>query len=92
MAWPPPGYCRLHLQRRPPPEGAGRRRGAHFFPTAHRALQSHRPDMTHCHLCGPYALRDDKKWGSPYKSMQVYFYQRVTGIGITNKNLQVNAS
>ena len=30
--------------------------------------------------------------GSPYKSMQVYFYQRVTGIGITNKNLQVNAS
>jgi uncharacterized lipoprotein YajG len=30
--------------------------------------------------------------GSPYKSMQVVFYQRVTGIGITNKNLQVNAS
>ncbi len=30
--------------------------------------------------------------GSPYKSMQVDFYQRVTGIGITNKNLQVNAS
>ncbi len=30
--------------------------------------------------------------GSPYKSMQVAFYQRVTGIGITNKNLQVNAS
>ena len=30
--------------------------------------------------------------GSPYKSMQVEFYQRVTGIGITNKNLQVNAS
>jgi len=29
---------------------------------------------------------------SPYKSMQVDFYQRVTGIGITNKNLQVNAS
>jgi hypothetical protein len=32
------------------------------------------------------------KEGSPYKSMQVDFYQRVTGIGITNKNLQVNAS
>ena len=30
--------------------------------------------------------------GSPYKSMQVEYYQRVTGIGITNKNLQVNAS
>lgn len=30
--------------------------------------------------------------GSPYKSMQVDFYQRVTGIGTTNKNLQVNAS
>ena len=27
---------------------------------------------------------------SPYKSMQVYFYQRVTEIGIMNKNLQVN--
>jgi REP element-mobilizing transposase RayT len=32
------------------------------------------------------------KYGSPYKSMQVEYYQRVTGIGITNKNLQVNAS
>jgi hypothetical protein len=31
-------------------------------------------------------------FGSPYKSMQVEYYQRVTGIGITNKNLQVNAS
>jgi hypothetical protein len=30
--------------------------------------------------------------GSPCKSMQVDFYQRVTGIGTTNKNLQVNAS
>jgi len=30
--------------------------------------------------------------GSHYKSMQVDFYQRVTGIGITNKDLQVNAS
>ena len=29
--------------------------------------------------------------GSPYKSMQVDFYQRVTKIGITNKNRQVNA-
>jgi nucleoside-diphosphate-sugar epimerase len=36
--------------------------------------------------------RKDSKMGSPYKSMQVDFYQRVTGIGITNKNLQVNAS
>jgi hypothetical protein len=34
----------------------------------------------------------DPKFGSPYKSMQVDFYQRVTGIGATNKNLQVNAS
>jgi ATP-dependent Lon protease len=30
--------------------------------------------------------------GSPYKSMQVDFYQRVTGMGTTNKNLQANAS
>ena len=30
--------------------------------------------------------------GSPCKSMQVDFYQRVTGIGTTNKNRQVNAS
>jgi hypothetical protein len=36
--------------------------------------------------------RLQEKIGSPYKSMQVVFYQRVTGIGITNKNLQVNAS
>ena len=35
---------------------------------------------------------DDEAIGSPYKSMQVDFYQRVTGIGITNKYLQVNAS
>ena len=34
----------------------------------------------------------DETAGSPYKSMQVDFYQRVTGIGLTNKNLQVNAS
>jgi len=31
------------------------------------------------------------KSGSPYKSMQVVFYQRVTGMGVTNKYLQVNA-
>ena len=30
--------------------------------------------------------------GSPYKSMQVVFYQRVTGMGVTNKYLQVNAA
>jgi len=30
--------------------------------------------------------------GSPYKSMQVDFYQRVNGIGITNKTRQVNAA
>ena len=30
--------------------------------------------------------------GSPYKSMQVDFYQWVTKIGATNRNLQVNAS
>jgi hypothetical protein len=30
-------------------------------------------------------------FGSPYKSMQVVFYQRVTGMGVTNKYLQVNA-
>ena len=30
--------------------------------------------------------------GSPYKSMQVDFYQRVSGTGVTNKNLQVNAT
>ena len=31
------------------------------------------------------------QFGSPYKSMQVDFYQRVTEIGVTNKNRQVNA-
>jgi hypothetical protein len=31
-------------------------------------------------------------FGCPYKSMKIDFYQRVTGIGITNKNLQANAS
>ena len=30
--------------------------------------------------------------GSPCKSMQVDFYQRVTRIGVTNKNRQVNAA
>jgi hypothetical protein len=43
-----------------------------------------------------FLLFDDKREvelvGSPCKSMQVDFYQRVTRIGATNKNLQVNAS
>ena len=34
----------------------------------------------------------DEREGSPYKSMQVDFYQGVTEIGITNKNRQVNAA
>ncbi|WP_394753720.1 DUF4347 domain-containing protein [Crenothrix sp.] len=34
----------------------------------------------------------DSVTGSPYKSMQVDFYQWVTKIGATNRNLQVNAS
>ena len=33
-----------------------------------------------------------RTFGSPYKSMQVVFYQRVTGMGVTNKYLQVNAA
>ncbi len=33
-----------------------------------------------------------QRFGSPYKSMQVDFYQWVTKIGATNRNLQVNAS
>jgi transposase-like protein len=43
---------------------------------------------------GPITPSATKKsvLGSPCKSMQVDFYQRVTGIGTTNKNLQVNAS
>jgi hypothetical protein len=47
-------------------------------------------------LPAKYQINGEFLWdtlpGSPYKSMQVEYYQRVTGIGITNKNLQVNAS
>jgi hypothetical protein len=37
-------------------------------------------------------LIESAKLGSPYKSMQVDFYQQVSRTDATNKNLQVNAS
>ena len=66
-----------------------------FYFVRTKALQSHSflPDIT-SETALPIMPKVFHKanLGSPCKSMQVDFYQRVTRIGVTNKNRQVNAA